>query len=129
MSFVLSERTCKVLDQRSKTKEEVIFQAYFHCPKCHGQRAYDVKPASIEFTFYYLPIFEKVDLDNFIVCQVCKRGFDPLILKRSNQSLFKLVGATKFELMNSSPGALKLKLMNDGLKEKVIDKLIALAQS
>jgi|SRR5688500_13071565 hypothetical protein len=129
MSLVLLERTGKVLDQRSTTKEEVIFQAYFYCPKCLTQRPYNVKPASIEFTFYYIPLFETKNLDEFVVCQVCKKGFDPDILKHYSQSLFKLVGAARHELLHSnSPGSLKLKLMSDGLKEEFVDKLLTLAQ-
>ena len=82
------------------------------------------------FTFYSIQIFEPSKLDEFVVCQVCKNGFDPNILKPSNQSLFRLVGATRYELLHrTSPGALKLRLMSDGLNEVVVDKLIALAQS
>ena len=128
MSFVLSERTCKVFIQ-SKPKEELI-EPHFYCPKCHVQRPYKVKLASIDFTFYFIPLFEMKNLDKFIVCQVCKKGFDPDILKPSNQSIFKLVGAARHELLHrSSPGSLKLKLMSDGLKEEFVDRLITLAQS
>ena len=115
--------------RRSKTKEE-LFEPHFYCPKCLNQTPYKAKPASIDFTFYYIPLFETKNLDKFIVCQVCKKGFDPDILKPSNQSLFKLVGATRHELLHcSSPGSLKLKLMSDGLKEEFVDKLITLAHS
>jgi len=65
----------------------------------------------------------------FVVFQVCKRGFDPKILAPSHQNLFKLVRATKYEMLRFSPEALKLKLLNDGLKEPLIDKLIKPAQS
>jgi hypothetical protein len=110
-------------------KEAELFEPHFYCPKCHVQTPYHVKRASIDFTFYYIPLFETKNLDEFIVCQVCKKGFDPKILKPSNQSLFKLVSATRYELLHSSsPGSLKLKLMNDGLKEVVVDKLLTLAQ-
>ena len=119
-----------MLIQTSTTKEVVLLQPHFYCPKCHSQRPYEVKPASIDFTFCYIPIFEAKDIDNFIVCQVCKKGFDPLILKPSNKSLFRLVATTRYELMHSSsPGAVKLKLISDGLKEEFINKLIMLALS
>ena len=117
-----------MLIQTSNTTEEIFLQPHFYCPRCHGQRPYEVKPASIDFTFYYIPLFEFRNLETFVVCQVCKKGFDPLILEPSNKSLFRLVGATRHELMHSSsPGAVKLKLISDGLKEEFINKLIMLA--
>lgn len=116
--------------RRSANNEESFFQAYFYCPKCGDQRPYNVRSASVGFTFYYISLFEMEKLDKFVVCQVCKNGFNPKILKPGNQSLLKLVCAAKHELMNSrSPGSLKLKLMSDGLNEEFVDKLILLAQS
>ena len=129
MSLVASERTCNMLTSSSRTKE-ALFEPQFYCPKCHGPRAYEVKRASTGFTFYYLELFEAKNLDEFIVCQVCKKGFDPDILKPSNQSLFRLVSTTRHELLHfCSPGSLKLRLMSDGLREGFVDKLIMLAQS
>jgi hypothetical protein len=118
-----------VLIQRSKLPQEASFGPHFYCPKCHAQRPYEMSPAATGFTFYSIHIFQPSNFDEFVVCQVCKNGFDPNILKPSNQSLFKLVGTTKYELLyRSSPGALKLRLMSDGLNEVVVDKLISLAQ-
>ena len=111
-------------------EEEGFFQAFFYCPRCNGQRPFNIRTASINFTFYYISIFEPKTLEKFVVCQACKKGFDPKILDPGNQTLFKMVRATKQELMKSgSPGSLKIKLMSDGLKEEFIDKLILLAQS
>jgi hypothetical protein len=119
-----------VLTLRSTSKEEDLFEPHFYCPKCYVQRPYEVKLASIDFTFYFIPLFETKNLDKFVVCRVCQKGFDPDILIPSNQSLFKLVGATRHELLHySSPGSLKLKLMSDGLKEEFVNKLITLAHS
>jgi hypothetical protein len=118
-----------VLIQSSNLPQETSFGTHFYCPKCHAQRPYEMSPAATGFTFYSIHIFQPSNFDEFVVCQVCKNGFDPNILKPSNQSLFKLVGATRYELLyRSSPGALKLRLMSDGLNEVVVDKLIALAQ-
>lgn len=111
-------------------EEDGYFQAFFYCPRCNGHRPFNIRSAAVNFTFYYISLFEPEQLEKFVVCQACKKGFDPKILEPSNQSLFKLVGATKRELMKSvSPVSLKLKLMNDGLKEEFIDKLILLAQA
>ena len=109
--------------------EDGFFQAFFYCPRCNGYRPFNVSLASINFTFYYISIFESEALERFVVCQACRKGFNPKVLDPSNQALFKMVGATKRELMkSSSPGSLKRKLMSDGLEEDFIDKLILLAQ-
>lgn len=118
-----------MLTSSSRT-QEVLFEPQFYCPKCHSQRPYEVKRASTDFTFYYIELFEAKKLNEFIVCQVCKKGFDPLILNPGNQSLFRLVSTTRHELLHfCSPGSLKLKFMSDGLKEEFVDKLIMLAAS
>lgn len=111
-----------------KQKKELLHQQFF-CPKCDRISPYDVKPACVDFTFYFIPLFETRNLDEFVVCLTCNKGFDPRILAPGNQSLFKLVWATKCELHRFSPEALRSKLLNDGLKEPLIDKLITLAQS
>jgi hypothetical protein len=118
-----------VLAQTSKLPQDASFEPHFYCPKCHTQRPYEKKPDTKDFIFFSMPRSEARKLDEFVVCQVCKKGFDLNILRPSNQSLFKLVGATRQELLyRSSPGALKLRLMSDGLNEVVVDQLISLAQ-
>lgn len=111
-------------------EEEGFFHAFFYCPRCKGQRPFNMRAASIAFTFYYISIFEPESLEKFVVCQACKKGFNPKILDPANQTLFRMVQATRQELMKSgSPGSLKIRLMSDGLKEDFVDKLILLAQS
>jgi hypothetical protein len=111
-------------------KAASIFEMkFFFCPKCDRLASYKLSPASVDFTFYHLPLFEARTLHEFVVCQSCKKGFDPKILSPGNQSLLKLVGATRYELMRFSPEALRSKLLRDGLKEPLVDKLITLAQN
>jgi hypothetical protein len=111
-------------------KETSIFEMkFFFCPKCDRLASYKVKPASVDFTFFYLSLFEARTLHGFVVCQVCKKGFDPKVLSPGNQSLLKLVGATRYKLMRFSPEVLRSKLLRDGLKEPLVDKLITLAQN
>ena len=112
-----------------KEEKEILFQELFFCPKCDTQRPYEVRSASVDFTFYFIPLFEKRNVDHFVVCQVCKKGFDPKILALGHQSLFKLVWAKKCELLHFSPEALKSKLAGKGLKEEFINKLMTLAQN
>jgi|SRR6266540_2425651 len=119
---------CKVFTWSSKNINKGTVQKHFFCPKCDRLSTYEVKPASVDFTFYYLPLFEAIDLCEFVVCQTCKNGFDTRILAPGHQSLFKLAWAAKCELLHSSPEALKSKLVGQGLKEVLIDKLITLAQ-
>jgi hypothetical protein len=111
-------------------KEASIFEMkFFFCPKCDRLAPYRVRPASVDFTFYHLSLFEARTLHEFVVCQVCKKGFDPNILSPGNQSLLKLIGATRYELMRFSPEVLRSKLLGDGLKEPLVDTLITLAQN
>ena len=106
-----------------------LFASEFFCPNCLVVRPYAIRPMSKEMTFFTIPLLETNETDHVIVCQGCKKGFDPEVLKRNIQSLFKLVGAAKGQLdQGISPGYLKLKLMSDGLKEVVVDQLITLAQ-
>lgn len=111
-------------------KEPSIFEMkFFFCPKCDRLAPYKVRPAAVDFTFYHLSLFETRPLDEFVVCQACKKGFDPNILSPGHQSLLKLVRATRYELMRFSPELLRSKLLGDGLKEPLIDTLITLAQN
>jgi hypothetical protein len=126
---IVAERMFKMLHWRSEKQEESIFRDHFFCPKCDNVSPYKVKRASVGFTFYYIPLFEIGDLDEFVVCQVCKRGFDPKILQPYNQNLFRLVWAAKCALNRFTPETLKSKLLRDGLKEPLVDKLIMLAQN
>ena len=104
-------------------------ELHFFCPKCESLTPYRLKPASVDFTFYYVPLFEIRNLHEFVVCQVCNKGFDPNILSPGNQSILKLVWATKCQLSRFPPETLKSKLLGDGLKEPLIDKLITLARN
>ena len=118
-----------MFQRRLENEEKDIFRDYFFCPKCSNVSPYKVKRASVDFTFYYIPLFELVHLDEFVVCQICKKGFDPKILQPYNQNFFRLVWAAKCALNRFTPDTLKSKLLNDGLKEPLIDKLITLAQN
>jgi len=84
---------------------------------------------SQEITFYPIPFLESNEPSHVVECKVCKNAFDPEILKRNIQSLFKLAGAAKYQLDKGvSPGYLKLHFISDGLQESFADKLITLAQ-
>jgi hypothetical protein len=102
---------------------------FFFCPKCDRLAPYKLRPPSVDFTFYYLSLFEVRTLHEFVVCQVCKKGFDPKVLSPGIQSLLKLVGATRCELSRFSAEALRSKLLRDGLNEPLIDTLITLAKN
>ena len=84
---------------------------------------------SKELMFYPIPFLESNEPGHVVECKVCKNAFDPEILMRNIQSLFKLAGAAKYQLDKGiSPGYLKLQLISDGLQESFADKLISLAQ-
>ena len=106
-----------------------LFASEFFCPNCFVIRPYDLKPMSKELTFYPIAFLETSAVRDVIECKVCKNAFDPEILRRNIQSLFKLAGSAKQQLdQGISPGYLKLKFMSDGLQESFADKLISLAQ-
>ena len=84
---------------------------------------------SQEIIFYSIPLLEVDEPDHVIECQICKNAFDPEILTRHIQSLFRLAGTTKNQLdQGISAGFLKRQLMSDGMQEGFADNLITLAQ-
>ena len=111
-----------------KPKDFILSTPEFYCPNCHARRIYELKPASEVDFICVIPLFGTGDFTHVAECQACKNGFDPEVVKPSNQSLFRLVAQTRNELFTGmSPGSLKVRLMSDGLKEEVVDKLIMLA--
>jgi len=106
-----------------------LFVSEFFCPNCFVIRPYDIKPMSKDMTLYVIPFLERNAADHVIECQVCKSAFDPNILNRNIQGLFKLAGSAKQQLdQGISPGYLKLKFISDGLQESFADQLLILAQ-
>ena len=102
--------------------------AEFYCPNCHTRRPYEVKPVTEVHIVCAIPLFGTDKLTHAVECQSCKNGFDPEILKPGNQSLFRLVAAARNQILTGiSPGSLKVRLMSDGLKEELVDKIIMLA--
>jgi hypothetical protein len=64
-----------------------------------------------------------------VECRACHSAFDPEILRRNIQGLFKLADSVRSRLDKGiSPGFLKLQLLSDGLNETYADQLIRLAQ-
>lgn len=110
-------------------KSRKSFASEFFCPNCLVTRPYEIKPMSKELMLYPIPFIDANEPGHVIECQFCKNAFDPEILRRNIQSLFKLADAAKHRLDTGiSPGYLKLLLMSDGLNESFADTLITLAQ-
>jgi hypothetical protein len=119
-----------MLTPGSQLKETVQAGPEFYCPNCHANRPYKVKQVTDARIVCVIPIYHANQNDQVLECQVCKNGFEPAILDPSNKFLFKLVAATRAQLLTgTSPGSLKVRLMSDGLKEEFIDRLIGLAQN
>jgi hypothetical protein len=119
--YDLTERICDVLIWDPKGKVKELFQRQFHCPKCNDLRPYRRKRVSKDYAFYFIPLFETKNLGECVECQVCKSGFDPKILKPSNQSLLKLVGTKRYErLYSNSPEDLTSRLISEGPKENLL---------
>lgn len=113
----------------SKGKEKEISQGQFFCPKCGDLRPYKHKRVSKYFTLYFIPLFETKNLGEVVECQICSSGFDPKILEPDNQTLFKIVAASRYEMLHGkSPAEVKAKLMEIGASEVGADNIIAMAQ-
>ena len=113
----------------SKGKEKELSRGQFFCPKCNDERLYVQKKVSKMFTLYFIPLFETKNLGEFVECQSCRSGFDPKILEASNQGLFKIVAATRYDLLHgTSPEAIRAKLIEIGASEQGANNIIAMAQ-
>lgn len=113
----------------SKGKEKEISQGQFFCPKCDTLRPYKHKRISKYFTLYFIPLFETQNLGEVVECQVCNGGYNPDILDPSNQGMFKIVSATRYELLHgTSPMDAKSKLIGMGMADEMANVVIQLAQ-
>lgn len=110
-------------------KGKKLFVSEFFCPHCFVIRPYNIKPMSQEIIFYPIPFLQRNEPSHVIECRICKNAFDPEILTRHIQSLFRLASTAKYQLdQGISPGFLKLRLMSDGLQESLAENLITLVQ-
>src|SRR5258705_6849675 len=99
-----------------------LFMSEFFCPHCFVIRPYHLKPMSREITFHSIEFLETNEPSHVVECEVCKNAFDPEILTRNIQGLFKLAGVAKSQMNHGiSPAYLKLQLMSDGLQESFAD--------
>ena len=105
-----------------------LFASEFFCPNCRAIQPYQLKPRSEETILSPLPFRDSNPPKDVIECLCCKTAFDPDILLRNIQSLFKLTGTAKYQLDKGiTPGFLKLQLISEGLNEIFADQLVSLA--
>jgi hypothetical protein len=113
----------------SKAREKELSQGQFFCPKCNMLRPYKQKWVSKMFTPYFIPLFETRNLGEAVECQVCKSGFDPKVLEPAHQGMFKLVAATRYELVHgTSPLDARSRLESVGLQDEMVEAIIGMAQ-
>jgi hypothetical protein len=106
-----------------------LFSSEFFCPNCRAIRSYSLKPMSKNISLSPIPFEDTHEPSDVIECHACGTAFDPDILLRNIQSLFKLAGTARYQLDKGiSPGFLKLQLISEGLNESFADQLISLAQ-
>ena len=115
--------------RKLKDEPKQMNEGHFFCPKCNNVRPYQRRQASIDFSFYFISIFETGDLKEFVVCLLCKKGFHPEVLQPHNQTIFRLSRVARQGLLKYGPDELKKKLLKEGIKEPVINGLIILAQN
>ena len=112
----------------SNFKSQKLFASEFFCPNCRAIQPYVLKPRSGEIILAPLSFTDTKQPDDVIECRSCKTVFNPDILLRNIQSLFKLAGTAKYQLDKGiSPGFLKLQLVSEGLNESFAEQLISLA--
>lgn len=68
----------------SKSREKIVAQGQFYCPRCRILRPYYKKRISRYFTIYFIPIFETKLLAEFIECDGCGTYFKPEVLQNIN---------------------------------------------
>ena len=112
----------------SVCKSQKLFASKFFCPNCRAIQPYALKPRSEEIMLAPLPFTDASQPNDVVECLCCKTVFDPDILMRNIQNLFKLAGTAKYQLDKGiSPGFIKLQLISEGLNESFADQLINLA--
>ena len=108
--------------------EKELSQGQFFCPKCNLLRAYKHKRVSEMFTLYFIPLFETKNLGEAVECQICKNGFDPQVLESTHQGMFKLVAATRYELLHgTSPDEARWRLEAVGLQDEMVEAILGMA--
>ena len=109
-----------------------LYPYQFYCPRCLCKRPYSLKPVTVKTHFYYVPWYEDEpsELIHVVECKACKKGFDPRILRLSNQNFVKLAAFARHQILEgSSIEVLREELAHAGLQDEFADKLIMLAQS
>lgn len=113
----------------SLTFNDELYPKQFFCPKCFGNKPYGVNRVSVKTHFYYIPIFENECLEHVVECRVCKKSFNPSVLNRYNQTLFRLAAVARDKLLQgTSFEILKEEMTSTGIKKELADKLLLLAQ-
>ncbi len=114
---------------RSIVQVRELSEGEFFCPTCNHRRKYVRKQASRYLVVLYFPIIEQQKISEFLKCRGCKRHFDPGVLEPRKQSMFRLVDATRQELLNGiSPLEAKARLIGKGLEPDIANTLIHMAQ-
>lgn len=115
--------------------DTVTYELYpyqFYCPRCLCKRPYSLKPVSVKTHFYYVPWYgdEQSELIHVVECKACKKGFDPRILRLTNQNFVKLAAFARHQILEGlSIEVLREELAHAGLQDEIANRLILLAQS
>jgi hypothetical protein len=63
----------------STTKNNVVAQGEFYCPRCRAFTDYSRHAVRQYFTLYFIPLFPMGTLAEYIECQQCRGNFEPAI--------------------------------------------------
>ena len=75
----------------STTKNNIMEQGEFYCPRCRGICGYLHRCVQQYFTLYFIPLFPTNALGEYIECQKCGGTFDPAIRELSAGQIEGLV--------------------------------------
>ena len=53
----------------------------FYCPRCDGERYYDLKQVRPWFTLYFIPVFPTGAGERYVECQTCGGTFKEAVLE------------------------------------------------
>jgi hypothetical protein len=63
----------------STTKNNIVEQGEFHCPRCRRHSGYLHRSVQRYFTLYFIPLFPTGTLAEYVECQRCGATFDPAV--------------------------------------------------
>ncbi len=113
----------------STGREIELAAGQFFCPLCNGEREYKHVRVARYFTLYFIPLFEKENLGEFIKCQGCQQAFNDTVLDYVPPSQWAgQLDTVRADLESGIPiQVAQRRLINAGIDEQLVTQAIARA--